>query len=189
LAQAPIDAISASLEQPMPVLRAVSRVLDAVVWVVYAISALAMASLVAFAGWQVWGRYVLNSSPTWTEQATLLLILYIALPLAAVGIRQKFHLAVEMLPDMLSPRWRFWQELLVLVGLGFYGWVMVDAGIELMTKTARQSIPLIGLSRSYTYLPLVISGALTVVFVVERVIWNFAEPERASQPQSAPFAL
>ncbi|MBX9463956.1 MAG: TRAP transporter small permease [Aquamicrobium sp.] len=173
----------------MAVLRAVSRVLDLAVWVIYALSALAMTLLVIFSGWQVWGRYVLNSSPTWTEQAALLLILYISLPLAAVGIRQKFHLAVEMLPDMLSPRWRYWQELLILVGLGFYGWVMADAGIELMTRTAAQAIPLIGWSRAYTYLPLAISGVLTVVFVAERIAWSIAEPKRASEPQSAPFSL
>jgi TRAP-type C4-dicarboxylate transport system permease small subunit len=173
----------------MAVLRAVSRVLDLAVWVIYALSALAMTLLVIFSGWQVWGRYVLNSSPTWTEQAALLLILYISLPLAAVGIRQKFHLAVEMLPDMLSPRWRYWQELLILAGLGFYGWVMADAGIELMTRTAAQAIPLIGWSRAYTYLPLAISGVLTVVFVAERIAWSIAEPKRASEPQSAPFSL
>ncbi|MEO3388722.1 TRAP transporter small permease [Mesorhizobium sp. CAU 1741] len=173
----------------MSILRAVTRVLDAAVWVIYALSALMMALLVIFAGWQVWGRYVLNSSPTWTEQAALLLILYISLPLAAVGIRQKFHLAVEMFPDILSPRWRYWQEVLVLLGLGFYGWVMADAGIELMTRTAAQTIPLIGWSRAYTYLPLAISGVLTVIFVAEKVAWAIAEPKRASEPQSAPFSL
>ncbi len=173
----------------MVLLRAVSRVLDLAVWIIYAFAALAMSALVASAGWQVWGRYVLNSSPTWTEQAALLLILYIALPLAAVGIRQKFHLAVELLPEMLPPRWRYWQEMIVLAGLGFYGWVMTTAGIELMTRTAAQAIPLIGWSRSYTYLPIAISGALTVVFVMERIAWAIAEPERASEPPSAPFSL
>lgn len=173
----------------MPILRAVSRVLDLAVWVIYAFSALAMASLVAAAGWQVWGRYVLNNSPTWTEQAALLLILYISLPLAAVGIRQKFHLAVELVPEMLPPRLRYWQEILIFVGLGFYGWVMANAGIELMTRTAAQSIPLIGWSRAYTYLPIAISGVLTVVFVAERIAWAIADPKRASEPPSAPFSL
>lgn len=173
----------------MPILRLVTRILDLVVWVVYALSALAMAALVVSAAWQVWGRYVLNSSPTWTEQAALLLVLYISLPLAAVGIRQKFHLAVEMFPDMLSPRWRYWQEILILLGLGFYGWVMADAGVELMTRTAAQAIPLIGWSRSYTYLPLAISGAMTVLFVAEKIAWSIADPKQASEPPPAPFSL
>jgi TRAP-type transport system small permease protein len=173
----------------MAILRAASRVLDLAVWIIYALSSLAMAALVAAAGWQVWGRYVLNSSPTWTEQAALLLILYIALPLAAVGIRQKFHLAVELVPEMLPPRWRYWQEMLILAGLGFYGWVMASAGIELMTRTAAQAIPLIGWSRAYTYLPIAISGVLTVIFVAEHVAWAIADPKRASEPSSAPFSL
>lgn len=157
----------------MPLLVAVSRILDAVVWLIYAFSCLAMTALVVMAGWQVWGRYVLNSSPTWTEQVTMLLLLYITLPLAAVGLREGFHLAVEILPNQLRGKALIWQQRGVLVCLAFFGWFMMTAGWDLMMRTWAQSLPLIGITRGFTYMPLVASGVLTLVFVAERLIWSF----------------
>lgn len=157
----------------MRTLTSIARCLDAVVWLIYALSSFAMAGLVAMAGWQVWGRYVLNNTPTWTEQATMLALLYITLPLAAVGIRQGFHLAVEIVPDALSGAALRWQQRGVMLCLGFFGYYMTVSGWDLMMRTWAQSLPLISISRGFTYLPLVISGALTLIFVVEKLVWSF----------------
>lgn len=168
----------------MEFMRIVSRFFDRIVWLVYAISSLLMAALVVMAGWQVWGRYIMNNSPTWTEQATLLALLYITLPLAAVGIRENFHLAVEIIPDMMGPKALLWQERFVLLCLGFFGFYMMTAGYELTTKTWAQTLPLIGVSRGYTYLPLVISGVMTLAFVVEKLVWSVLNPHAKHHPHA-----
>ncbi|MGY6704629.1 TRAP transporter small permease [Roseinatronobacter sp.] len=157
----------------MQLLRGLSRILDLMVWLIYALSCLAMAALVVMAGWQVWGRYVMNNSPTWTEQLTMLLLLYITLPLAAVGLREGFHLAVEILPNKLYGAALRWQQRGTMLCLGFFGWFMMTAGWDLTMRTWAQALPLIGISRGYTYLPLVVSGVLTLIFVTEFLIWSF----------------
>lgn len=124
------------------------------------------------AGWQVWGRYVMNNSPTWTEQLTMLFLLYITLPLAAVGVREGFHLAVEIVPNLLRGRAVVWQQRGVMLCLGIFGWFMMIYGANLVSITWAQSLPLIGISRGYTYLPLVISGTLILVFVAEHLVWS-----------------
>lgn len=168
----------------MPLLRAASRLLDIVVYLTYALACLAMVALVVLAGWQVWGRYVLNSSPTWTEQLTMLFLLYITLPVAAVGVREGFHLAVEILPNALSGSALRWQQRGVMLCLGFFAWFMVIAGWDLAMRTWAQSLPLIGISRGYTYLPLVVSGSLTLVFVLENLLWSFTRP--GMRPRARP---
>ena len=170
----------------MVFLRAASTVLDAVVWVAYALSCLVMASLVVMAGWQVWMRYVMNNSPTWTEQLTLLFLLYITLPLAAVGVRDGFHLAVEIVPNLLRGRALVWQQRGVMLFLGIFGWFMMVYGADLVSRTSAQTLPLIGISRGYTYLPLMISGAMILLFVVEHLIWSFTP---AGQRPVTKFAL
>lgn len=170
----------------MVFLRAASVLLDAVVWVAYALSCLAMASLVAMAGWQVWGRYVMNNSPTWTEQLTMLFLLYITLPLAAVGVREGFHLVVEIVPNVLRGRALGWQRRGVMLCLGIFGWFMMTYGMDLVSRTWAQSLPLIGISRGYTYLPLVVSGALILAFVAENLIWSFTP---AGQRPASKFAF
>ena len=44
--------------------------------------------LIVITGWQVFGRYVLNHTPAWVERTALLTIVYISLPMAAVGIHR-----------------------------------------------------------------------------------------------------
>ena len=55
--------------------------------------------------WQVFGRYVLNDTPTWAESLTLVLvILYVALFGAAVGVRDAGHIGMESLLVLVSER-------------------------------------------------------------------------------------
>src|SRR2546421_11385656 len=50
--------------------------------------------IVTIVFYQVFGRYVLNSSPTWTENLALVLILYVTLIGAAVGVRDAGHIGM-----------------------------------------------------------------------------------------------
>ena len=56
--------------------------------------------------WQVFGRYVLNNSPTWAESLALVLILYVTLLGAAVGVRDAGHIGMESLLVLVPERLR-----------------------------------------------------------------------------------
>ena len=64
--------------------------------------------IVAIVFYQVFGRYVLNASPTWTESLALVLVLYVTLIGAAVGVRDAGHIGMESLlvlaPDRIRNR-------------------------------------------------------------------------------------
>ena len=54
---------------------------------------LGLVLMTVIVGWQVFGRYVLNSSPSWSEQAALtLMIWYVFLFLAADPFLKREHL-------------------------------------------------------------------------------------------------
>ena len=46
---------------------------------------------------QIFGRYVLNNSPTWTEILALVVVLYVTCLAAAVGVRDGRHIGMESL--------------------------------------------------------------------------------------------
>ena len=46
---------------------------------------------------QVFGRYVLNDTPTWAEALALVLVLYVTMFGAAVGVRDAGHIGMESL--------------------------------------------------------------------------------------------
>jgi len=91
---------------PAP-LAAFARLLDVLAGVTIALAGTALVALVVMMGWLVLGRYVLNDTPTWIERGATLAILCIAMPVAAVGVRERFHLSVlglrEALPGAIWP--------------------------------------------------------------------------------------
>ncbi|WP_144299934.1 TRAP transporter small permease [Elioraea rosea] len=149
---------------------ALSALLDVVARVVIGLAGLALVALVAITGWMVFGRYVLNDTPTWVERAALLAMLFVALPVAAVGVRERFHMAVEFVLAALprGPR-TVVRVVCDLLMLGF-GIIMAVWGNSLAEAMWSFKIPLIGLSQGLQYVPLVICGTLTAVFSAEHLL-------------------
>ena len=127
-------------------------------------------AIVVVVGWQVFGRYVLNSSPTWAENLALVLILYVTLLGAAVGVRDAGHLGMESLLALLPEGPRGKVEIAVHAIVGVFGAAMVWNGWILGASVAAYKLPNIALSEAVRYVPLVLSGAMIVLFSVEHIV-------------------
>jgi TRAP-type C4-dicarboxylate transport system permease small subunit len=119
---------------------------------------------------QVIGRYVLNDTPTWTEAVAMLLELYITALGVAVGVRDAGHIGLESLVSLLPEAWRRRVELLIHALVALFGGLMVTSGWLWTTLKWSEPLPMLAVPAGLTYLPLVISGALIVLFSVEHVI-------------------
>jgi TRAP-type C4-dicarboxylate transport system permease small subunit len=79
------------------------RFLDRLAWLCKIVTGVGLVVLTVIFGWLVFGRYVLNATPTWVEQASLLLVMLITFLGAAIGIHENTHLGVsyfrEVAPD------------------------------------------------------------------------------------------
>ena len=85
-----------------------------------------MIAMTAMVAWQVFARYVLNASPSWTEPASVMVMSWFIFLGAAVGVRENFHMGfdvlVHFLPAGAGPWMRAISDLAVLVfGLGMVG--------------------------------------------------------------------
>jgi TRAP-type C4-dicarboxylate transport system permease small subunit len=134
------------------------------------LSVAGLIAIVAIVAWQVFGRYVLNSSPTWTETLALVLVLYVTLLGAAVGVRDAGHLGMDSLLAFVPEAPRRWIEMGVHVLVGAFGIAMAWNGAILGASVAAYKLPNIALPESVRYVPLVLSGVLIVLFSVEHVI-------------------
>ncbi len=54
-------------------------------------------------GWQVFCRYVLNDSPSWTEPGAVMLMSWFIFLGAAVGVRENNHLGFDVLLYVVPP--------------------------------------------------------------------------------------
>ena len=127
-------------------------------------------AIVAVVAWQVFGRYVLNSSPTWAENLALVLILYVTLIGAAVGVRDAGHIGMDSLVVLAPAAWRDPIEIAIHAVVAVFGAFMAYNGVVLGLSVAPYKLPNIELSEGVRYVPLVISGAMVVLFCVEHIL-------------------
>ena len=120
--------------------------------------------------YQVFGRYVLNNSPTWTENLALVLVLYVTLIAAAVGVRDAGHIGMESLLMLAPDRLRERIELLIHGLVALFGAAMAYNGWILGQSVASYKIPNLNLPEVVRYVPLVLSGLLIVLFSIEHII-------------------
>ncbi|MDJ0921861.1 MAG: TRAP transporter small permease [Henriciella sp.] len=124
-------------------------------------------------GWQVFGRYVLNASPAWSEQAALVLMIYYVLFAAAAGVREGFHIRLSMVADRIEG-WPGQAMRIAAHGVVcLFGIAMAFWGAELVARTWAHDIPTLGLPRGFAYLPLPISGGLIAFFAAEHMLAAF----------------
>jgi TRAP-type transport system small permease protein len=126
--------------------------------------------IVVIVFYQVFGRYVLNSSPTWTEGFALVLILYVTLIGAAVGVRDAGHIGMESLLVLVSDAVRNKIELLIHVLVILFGLTMIYNGFILGISVSSYKIPNLNLPEAIRYVPLVLSGVLIILFSIEHII-------------------
>lgn len=148
----------------------ISRALDAVANLCLVSSGVLLVFLIVSFGWLVFGRYVLNNTPTWVEQSSLLIVVYITCLGAAAGVRANTHLSIDFvregMPEPFKTIFRYVADLFVMIFGGFMayqGWGLVATNLE-------RAIPMIGLTESWRAAPLVICGVLAVVFATANIL-------------------
>lgn len=158
-----------------------SRALDFLARLVITVAGIALVGLVAMMGWLVFGRYVLNDTPTWVERAATLSILCIALPVAAVGVRERFHLSVLGFREALPAQAQRWIAVGVDAAVGAFGLAMMIYSRELVDMVWTFKIPLLGISQGWTYVPLMVCGGLTALFALEQVLQDILRKDAPEQ--------
>ena len=134
------------------------------------IAAFGIVLMTAIVGWQVFGRYVLNSTPSWSEEAALTLMIWYVSLAAAAGVRQGFHIRIVALEEAVSPGLRRVMQFTSNFVVAGCGAAMLIWGGELVMLTWGHVIPSLGIARGLAYLGLPLSGALMVLFAGERML-------------------
>lgn len=127
-------------------------------------------TIVAVVFYEVIGRYALNSTPTWAESLALVLILYVTLIGAAVGVRDAGHIGMDSILILLPDRSRHVFELLIHGLVAIFGVAMIYNGWILGWSVASYKITNLNLPEIVRYIPLMLSGFLIILFSIEHII-------------------
>ena len=151
------------------------------------VSGVAMLIMTIIIPYGVFMRYWMESPASWPEPAGILLMVLFSFIGGGAAYRAKAHIAVSTLLNMLHDANRVRMERAADVGMGIIALFMIKWGMLLVQATWLNTIAEFPeLSVGVTYLPIPAAGAITLLFVIER-LW-LGEPPATSftfrdQPQ------
>ena len=146
------------------------RAMNAVYWTGAVIACVALVLVSAIIPWAVYTRYVLNSASSWPEPLAVLLTVGITFIGAANCYRQRIHMNMTVGTDLLPPRLRGAAAVISELLMGAVAIFMLVWGMKLALATWGNSVDEFPwLSVGITYLPIPISGAMMLLFVIERL--------------------
>ncbi|MBJ3777438.1 TRAP transporter small permease [Acuticoccus mangrovi] len=128
------------------------------------VAAVALFALVPMAGWLVFGRYVLNRSPTWVEATSLVLMLVVTFGVAAAATRSEEHLSIAFVRESFPPPVERVMRFVCHVVLAGFGAWMALASYENTVNTWSRPIPLLQIPEGVRHLPLLVGGFGIAVF-------------------------
>ena len=135
-----------------------------------AATAVIMIILSALICWQVFSRYVLNSSPFWIEEISVISLMWIGLLGAAGCVWTESHMSLELVVSRLPETVRIWLRALTDLAIAGFALFLCDRGIFLVQRTMSGTLSSLPLAVGYTYLILPIAGGLMVLFALVRAI-------------------
>ncbi|WPY96205.1 TRAP transporter small permease (plasmid) [Limimaricola variabilis] len=147
------------------------------------VGSLCLVVLIASFGWLVFGRYVLNTTPTWVEQLSLLLVGYITFLGAAAGIHDDGHLGVSFVRDGFGPRVSSVLRCISDLIMAGFGIVMFSASAELARFGWSSQLPMLHLPEGMRAVPAAICGLLATLFCGTRALRRML----GQMPSTDPF--
>ncbi len=122
--------------------------------------------LIGTMGWLVFGRYVLNDTPTWVEQLSLILVVWITFLGGAACVWRKSHLGVDFIRDAMPFPMQGVFRLIAAALMLTFGVCMAWQGGLLASGTWARRIPMLDISEGWRAVPMAISGGLIALFAL-----------------------
>lgn len=145
------------------------------------IGSIGMLLMTAIVGWQVFGRYVLNESPDWSEQTALILMIWYVSFAAAAGVQEGFHIRIVAFENAMPEKIAKITRLIAHLVVGLCGLAMLIWGAQLVMGTWSHVVPTLGISRGAVYIAIPISGFLIGLFSVEKITVELSQ--KNAQPK------
>lgn len=155
-----------------------------------------MLSVVAIMTAQVIARYVFNSSLIWAEELCRYILIWQTFLFIGMAYSRGELVAVDIIPDLLTPKVRFVLKLLTAIPIVIFLWLMMTNGYDYSTRFARQVVPAIdfismsligrgvGVSIFWVYVSVAVGSFLLMLHILGSLVGDFLEI-RSGAPDAA----
>lgn len=141
------------------------------------VTGLLQATIVAAAGImmaciviQVVMRYVFGRAPSWTEEAAMLMFSWAILGGLALGVREGFHVRLDVIVGTVPEAIRRWIERVIDALTATFGGYLLWSGQRFLDMTGGSVSAAIGYPIEILHVFAPVSGALILVFAAARLL-------------------
>ena len=151
------------------------------------LAGLLLAVIVALISVQVFMRYVMQHSLSWSEELTLWIFVWFIWLATSYAFKRRQHVKVALFHQMLSPRGQLYLNILTQVLIMGFMAVLIYQCITLMNMpfVARQHSVVLGMPIQYFYASAPVGAALSLL----RLIQNLVADLRALLSPATPPAI
>jgi TRAP-type transport system small permease protein len=128
--------------------------------------------------WQIVMRYAFRQAPAWSEEAALLMQTWMVLLGCALGVREGFHVRMDLLFERLPPALKERVELLIACFTIAAGCCLVWSGAVYVRETLGSTSAAVGYPIELLYVAGPVCGLLIALFGLEKVFQLLAPPAR-----------
>ncbi|QNL44030.1 TRAP transporter small permease [Oscillibacter hominis] len=146
----------------------VERVIDLLYSLIQWICVICLAGQVVVITWAVFGRFVLNNTPSWAEEVSKILMVWMSLMAAALAVKDDTHVRMTIFDKLFGPLGlKIRNTIFALLNIFFCG-VLFWKGLDLIEQTSRTKLPGSGLPSSVLYGSVCIGGlAMTIMLLYQ----------------------
>lgn len=128
------------------------------------VALVALSSMILVVTLQVMTRKLFNFVFFWSEEVTLVLLVWFAFMGIAIGFREDLHLGMDSVVDLLPPKPKRAVELLIEACIFAFGLYLVVYGWEFTVLMLDSTLPATKLPNSVVYFVMPISGVMTCAY-------------------------
>jgi TRAP-type transport system small permease protein len=155
-----------------------ARLWHAFEWSVNTVAVALFAAMVAVTAAGVFFRYVLNSALPWAEEADRYLFIWLSFVGASITMRQKAHIAVDVLVRSLPPALRRWAALVSQASVLVFLAVVARASVPVLEVTSQTRATATDIPMSWVYLAVPVGCVLIgieTLRLMARTWWTMRE--------------
>lgn len=159
------------------------RLVALVAYVLRASLVVAMAVMLACIVIQVVMRYVFGNAPSWTDELALLMFAWCTMGGLALGVREGFHVRLDIFINALPPPLHRWAETAIDAVTAVFGAYLAWSGLRFLDFTGGSVSAAIGYPIEILHALAPAAGGLICLFA----IWRLVEgPQAGPAPELAP---
>ena len=148
---------------------AVQRAVDLLYRLIRLICVACLAGQVIVITYAVFGRFVLNKTPSWADEIARVLMVWMSLMAASLAVKDDTHVRMTVFDRFFGPLGTKIRNTIFSVLNIFFCGVLFWKGLELVDQASRTKLPGSGLPSSVLYASVCVGGLAMALMLIYRL--------------------